>query len=65
MPNTLTQSPIPRELFTRERRRTRMQNFLLRFEGTREQRPTAAALFTGAKPTSAASPTRTVATLSR
>ncbi|MFM9080861.1 MAG: hypothetical protein ACKOTE_12155 [Opitutaceae bacterium] len=65
MPNTLTPSPVPRELFTRERRRTRMQNFFLRFEGTREQRPMTAALFTSAKPASVASSTRTVATLSR
>lgn len=65
MTNTLPQSSIPRELFTRERRRTRMQDFLLRFEGSREQRPTATALFTGAKSASVASPTRTVATLSR
>jgi len=65
MANTLPQSPIPRELFTRERRRTRMQDFLLRFEGTREQRPSTASLFSNAKPASAASPTRTVATLSR
>ena len=65
MANTLPQSPIPRELFTRERRRTRMQDFLLRFEGTREQRPATARLFASAKLASAASPTRTVATLSR
>jgi hypothetical protein len=65
MPNTLPQTSIPRELFTRERRRTRMQDFLLRFEGKTEQRPTATGIFQSTKTLSPASQTRTVATLSR
>ena len=65
MTNTVSQIPNPRELFTRERRRTRMQDFLLRYEGTREQRTTTASLFRNTETSSVASPTRTVGTLSR
>jgi hypothetical protein len=48
-------------LFTRERRRTRIQNFLLRYEGKTEQKPFVGAIFPTAKPVSAASQTRTAA----
>ena len=65
MPNTLPQNPIPREWFTRERRRTRMQDFLLRFEGKLEQRPATAGIFQSAKPLSTSPQTRTYATFSR
>jgi hypothetical protein len=42
-----------------------MQDFLLRFEGKTEQRPTATGIFQSTKTLSPASQTRTVATLSR
>ena len=61
MPSTLPTNSIPRELFTRERRRTRIQNFLLRYEGKTEQKPFVGAIFPTAKPVSAASQTRTAA----
>ena len=65
MPNTLPQTSIPRELFTRERRRTRLQDFLLRFEGKTEQQPTPSATLQSAKTFSFTSQSRTIATLSR
>lgn len=65
MPNTLPQPSTHRELFTRERRRVRMQDFLLRFEGMPEPRPMATGLFQSTKPRSSASTSRGFAAVSR
>lgn len=65
MPNPFPPTPAQKELFTRERRRSRLQDFLSRYENEPSKGPSAPGLFSSAKPLSPSSAARGVAMLSR
>gem|GEM_PF-3892520 len=65
MSSPLPQTPAQKELFTRERRRSRLQDFLSRYENEPAKTPSPTYLFSSAKPLSSSSLARSVAALSR
>lgn len=65
MANPFPPTPAQKELFTRERRRSRLQDFLSRYESEPSKGPSEPGLFSSAKPLSPSSAARGVAVLSR
>ena len=65
MANPFPPSPAPKELFTRERRRSRLQDFLFRYENEPAKDQSAHSPFLNAKPLSSSVSARGTAVLSR